>query len=169
MDWLAARHPSRTGGLSTHQSGSTSMWSNSHRPPDSREEDSWLSDEQQRRVAPAESEPFHSPVPTRMVSNGDYMPHPQTEQQQHVEYRIKELADTAAKRLGTTRRKFLAGTGGMAAAFLAMNETAAYQERSLPRDVFVFDDQTHIVRSSMNGPNGLRALAQGPGPASAAG
>ena len=159
------------------------MWSNSQRPPDSREEDSWLSDEQQRHVAPAEAEPFHSPVPTRMVSNGEYMPHPQTEQQRHVEHRIKELADEASKRLGTSRRQFLAGTGGMAAAFLAMNEvygkkmfnvkpvemyeTAAYHEHSVPRDLFVFDDQTHIVRSSVNGPNGLRALAQGPGPVSA--
>jgi uncharacterized protein len=161
------------------------MWSNGKRPPDSREEDSWLSDEQQRNVAPAESEPFQSPVPTRMVSNGEYMPHPQTEQQRHVEYRVKELADTAAKRLGTTRRQFLAGSGGMAAAFIAMNEVygkkffsvrpvemyepAAYAEHGVPQDVFVFDDQTHIVRSSMNGPNGLRALAQGPGPVSAAG
>ena len=51
-----------------------------------------------------------------MVSNGEYMPHPQTEQQQHVEYRVKELADEAAQKLGTTRRKFLLGTGGMAAA-----------------------------------------------------
>ncbi len=159
------------------------MWSNSRRAPDSREEDSWLSDDQLRRVAPAESEPFRSPVPTRMVSNGEYMPHPQTEQQQHVEYRVKELADEAAKRLGTSRRQFLAGTGGMAAAFLAMNEvfgkkffnvrpvemyeTAAYEENGVPQDVFVFDDQTHIVRSSMNSPNGLRALAQGPGPVSA--
>jgi predicted TIM-barrel fold metal-dependent hydrolase len=158
------------------------MWSESRRAPDSREEDSWLTDEQMRRVAPAESEPFHSPVPTRMVSNGEYMPHPQTEQQRHVEHRIQELADEAAKRLGTSRRAFLAGTGGMAAAFLAMNEvygrkyfdvrpvdmyeTAAYEENGVPEDVFVFDDQTHIVRSSMNGPNGLRALAQGPGPVS---
>jgi predicted TIM-barrel fold metal-dependent hydrolase len=158
------------------------MWSDSRRAPDSREEDSWLTDEQMRRVAPAESEPFHSPVPTRMVSNGEYMPHPQTEQQRHVEHRIQELADEAAKRLGTSRRAFLAGTGGMAAAFLAMNEvygrkyfnvrpvdmyeTAAYEENGVPEDVFVFDDQTHIVRSSMNGPNGLRALAQGPGPVS---
>jgi predicted TIM-barrel fold metal-dependent hydrolase len=118
-----------------------------------------------------------------MVSNGEYMPHPQTEQQQHVEHRVKELADEAAKRLGTTRRQFLAGTGGMAAAFIAMNEvfgkkffnvrpvemyeTAAYEENGVPQDVFVFDDQTHIVRSSMNSPQGLRALAQGPGSVSA--
>ena len=158
------------------------MWSDSRRPPDSREEDSWLSDAQQARVAPAETEPFQSPVPTRMVSNGEYMPHPQTDQQKHVEYRIKELADEAARRLGTSRRQFLAGTGGMAAALLAMNEvygrrffnvspvemyeTAAYQERGMPRDVFVFDDQTHIVRTSTNSPESLRALAQGPGPVS---
>ena len=116
-----------------------------------------------------------------MVSNGEYMPHPQTEQQKHVEYRVRELADEAAKRLGQSRRQFLLGTGGLAAAFIAMNEVhgktfnvepvemyepAAYAENGTPRDVFVFDDQTHIVRSSMNSPQGLRALAQGPGPVS---
>ena len=158
------------------------MWSDSQRPPDSCEEDAWLSDEQLRRVAPAETEPFQSPVPTRMVSNGEYMPHPQTEQQRHVEYRTKELGESAAKKLGISRRQFFSGTGGMAAAFLAMNEVfgkrffnvssvemyepAAYTEHGIPSDVFVFDDQTHIVRSSNNGPNGLRALAQGPGPVS---
>jgi predicted TIM-barrel fold metal-dependent hydrolase len=159
------------------------MWSNSKRPPDSREEDSWLSDEQMRHVAPAENEPFQSPVPTRMVSNGEYMPHPQTDDQKHVEYRVKELADEAAKRLGQSRRQFLVGTGGLAAAFIAMNEVhgkmfdvqkeemyepAAYAEHGVPKDVFVFDDQTHIIRSSMNGGFSLRALAQGPGPASTA-
>src|SRR5947209_8078303 len=94
----------------------------SQRMPGSREEDSWFSDEQLARVAPAETETFQSPVPTRMVSNGEYMPHPQTEQQKHVEFRTKELADMASKKLGISRRKFLAGTGGLAAAFLAMNE-----------------------------------------------
>lgn len=158
------------------------MWSFSKRPPDSREEDSWLNDEQMRHVAPAESEPFQSPVPTRMVSNGEYMPHPQTDQQKHVEYRIRELADEAARRLGQSRRQFLMGTGGLAAAFIAMNEVhgktfnvskvemyepAAYAEHGLPKDLFVFDDQTHVVRTSMNNPQGLRALAQGPGSVSA--
>lgn len=159
------------------------MWSMRKRSPDSREEDSWLSDEQMRRVAPAENEPFQSPVPTRMVSNGEYMPYPQTEQQKHVEYRVRELADEAAKRLGQSRRQFLMGTGGLAAAFIAMNEVhgktfkitteemyepAAYAQNGLPKDLFIFDDQTHIVRTSMNTPQGLRALAQGPGPASTA-
>ena len=157
--------------------------SNKERVPGSREEDAWLSDEQLERCAPAEAEPFPSPVPTRMVSNGEYMPHPQTEKQRQVEHRVKELADSAAKKLGISRRKFLAGTGGMAASFLAMNEVygktffavrkeelferAAYDQGAPPKNLFVFDDQTHIVRSSVNNPNGLRALAQGPGPVSA--
>jgi predicted TIM-barrel fold metal-dependent hydrolase len=152
------------------------------RRPGSREEDAWLNDEQLERCAPAETEPFQSPVPTRMVSNGEYMPFPQTRQQQHVEHRIKELAETASKRLGMSRRQFLEGTGGLAASFIAINEAfgspyfkvspvemyepAAYAERGTPADVFVFDDQTHIVRSSVNTPQGLRALAQGPGPVS---
>jgi uncharacterized protein len=158
--------------------------SRSKRPPGSREEDAWLSNQQLARCAPAETEPFQSPVPTRMVSNGEYMPHPQTRQQQHVEHRIKELADMASKKLGISRRKFLASSGGMAAAFLAMNEVfgkrffnvsaielfepAAAAENAPPKNLFVFDDQTHIVRSSSNGPQGLRALAQGPGAASTA-
>jgi predicted TIM-barrel fold metal-dependent hydrolase len=120
-----------------------------------------------------------------MTSNGEYMPHPQTDKQKRVEHRIKELADKSAKRLGISRRQFLEGTGGLAAAFLPMNEVfgqtffkvsevemlepAAFDENGPPKDLFVFDDQTHIVRSSSNGPNALRALAQGPGPVSTAG
>ncbi|HYT14768.1 MAG TPA: hypothetical protein VEL80_00020, partial [Burkholderiales bacterium] len=151
----------------------------SERLPGSREEDAWLSDEQLDRCAPAESEPFQSPVPTRMISNGEYMPFPQTQKQKQVEFRVKELADKASKKLGMTRRQFLESTGGLAASFLAMNEVygntffkvdkvemfekAAFAENATPDNLFVFDDQTHIVRSSTNSAQGLRALAQGPG------
>jgi predicted TIM-barrel fold metal-dependent hydrolase len=155
---------------------------NPERFPGSREEDAWLSDEQLERCGPAEQEPFQGPVPTRMISNGEYMPHPQTEKQKHVEFRVNELADRAAKKLGITRRQFLGSAGGLAASFLAINEVfgnkffkvseiemfepAAAAVNGPPADLFVFDDQTHIVRSSTNTPQGLRALAQGPGPTS---
>lgn len=158
--------------------------STSKRVPESREEDAWLSDEQLRHVAPAENEPFQAPVPTRMVSNGEYMPHPQTAQQKRVEERVKELAEKAAKKLDISRRRFLESSGGMAASFIAMNEVfgkdlfnvdhgemldpAHHRHNGPPRDLFVFDDQTHIVRTSMNNGNALRALAQGPGLASTA-
>ncbi len=148
------------------------------RTPGFREDDSWFSEEQLAKCAPADAaEAFRSPVPTQMVSNGEYMPHPQTEKQKRVEARIKDLARSAAKRLGVSRRQFLASTGGMAAAFLAMNEVfgktfdvtpiemfepAAFAACCVPRDVFVFDTQLHTIRSSRNFDSlSLRAIAQG--------
>src|SRR6267378_2613396 len=98
------------------------------------------------------AEPLRSPVPTRMISNGEYMPVPQTDQQRRVEARVAELAETASKKLGVSRRQFLAGSGGMAAALLAMNEVygkffsvseaelyegTAFAELAPPKDLFV--------------------------------
>jgi hypothetical protein len=143
------------------------------------EEDHGLLDDDQ--VAQCEradiGEPLRSPVPTRMISNGEYMPVPQTNQQKRVESRIEELSDAASKRLGVSRRQFLASSGGMAAALLAMNEVygnffcvseaelfeqEAHAENAPPKDLFVFDDQLHMVRGSRPSPAGLRAIAQGP-------
>src|SRR5213079_1291912 len=138
-----------------------------------------LNEEQIAQCARAdEAETFRSPVPTQMVSNGEYMPVPQTKKQKQMEKRIKELAESASKKLGISRRRFLAGSGGMAASFLAMNEVfgkffnvdpiemfepAAYAQSGAPRDLFVFDDQLHMVRGSQpTGGAELRALAQGP-------
>src|SRR3989441_1644381 len=151
--------------------------------PGSREEDAWLSEQQLAQCARAdEADVLRSPVPTQMVSNGEYMPYPQTNQQKRVEARIAELADSASKKLGISRRKFLAGTGGMAAAFLAMNEvfgrffnvspiemfeSEAYAASGTPPNLFVFDDQTHLVRFTQTQGRSLRAVAQGPGSASA--
>ena len=144
-----------------------------------RRDDTWLSDAQLAKCARADAaEPFHSPIPTQIVSNGEYMPMPQTEEQKRVEARTKELADHAAKKLGISRRAFLAGAGGMAATFLAMNEvygaffdvdrdemfdSDASEGKRPPRDLFVFDDQLHMIRQSVTATNrALRALAQGP-------
>jgi hypothetical protein len=143
--------------------------------PGSREEDSWFSEEQLAKVAPAdEVDELRSPIPTQMVSNGEYMPEPQTEQQKRVEARLKELADTAAKKLGVSRRAFLGTSGGMAASFMAMNdvfgkffnvskeemfEPEAFAASAPPKDLFVLDDQLHIVRSSrVSAPGGGGAL-----------
>lgn len=143
-----------------------------------READVWLSDEQLAKLSRAdEADDLHSPIPTRMVSNGEHMPVPQTDEQKRVEVRIKALAERASKKLGMTRRKFLASSGGMAAGFLAMNdvygrffdvdedelfEPEAFARRGAPSDLFVLDDQLHMVRSSMAGPLQFRAFAQGP-------
>jgi hypothetical protein len=143
------------------------------------EEDHGLLDaEQVAKCSRADvAEPFRSPIPTRMISNGEYMPVAQTDKQKRVETRIDELTAEASKKLGVDRRHFLRSSGGMAAAMLAMNEVfgrffdvslvelfepAAYGAASAPRDLFVFDDQLHFVRGSRPSPAGLRAIAQGP-------
>jgi len=140
-------------------------------------QDSWLTDAQLAKCARADTELFPSPIPTQLVSNGEWMPMPQTEQQQRIEARTNELADTAAKKLGMSRRQFMATTGGMAATFLAMNEifgpyfkirgdalfeSEAFAADGPPKKLFIFDDQLHMIRQSHLTENrALRALAQG--------
>ena len=144
------------------------------------EDDHGLLDEKQvEKCARADAaDPLRSPIPTRMVSNGEYMPIPQTQQQQQVETRLKELVEQGSQKLGVDRRSFLVGTGGMAAALVAMNEVfgrffnvdpielfvpEAYAQSTTPRDMFIFDDQLHFVRGSVgNAGAALRAVAQGP-------
>jgi hypothetical protein len=146
--------------------------------PEFREDDSWFSEDQLSQLMPADhGDDKRMPIPTQMVSNGEYMPHPQTAKQKRVEARIEELTGAASKRLGMTRRQFLTSTGGMAASFLAMNEVfgrffnvnpvelfvpSAYAENGTPSNLFVFDTQLHTIRSSRNFDNlSLRAIAQG--------
>ena len=121
-----------------------------------------MSDEEFKQVDPADEVAFRSPVPTQIVSNGEYNPLPQTEDQAKVESLIKEMGDYQAKRHGMDRRSFLATSAGMATAFLAMNkvfgpvfdvseaeagdmEMSDYRAAQLSNQ-FIFDDQTHFVR-----------------------
>jgi predicted TIM-barrel fold metal-dependent hydrolase len=100
-----------------------------------------------------------SPLPTRLVSNEEYNPLPPTAEQRRVERQIAARADRLARKLGVGRRDFLRGTGGLATAFLAMNdvfgrffdvraveaaEPAAFAERRGPTP-FIIDLQTHYV------------------------
>ncbi len=126
----------------------------------------YLSDEELSRTAPAEVAAFASPVPTQIVSNGEFTPLPQTRDQQRVEERIKELADGLSPRHGMNRRQFLASSAGMAAAFLAMNEVfgpifdvsaaeaqtpgVAAQRANAMSKQFIIDVQTHFVRDDFN-------------------
>src|SRR3989442_6428764 len=94
-----------------------------NRLPGSREEDSWLSERQLAGLTRADqADELGSPVPTQVVSNGEYFPLPQTLQQRQVEVRIAELATEASRRLGMSRRRVLRLSGGMAAAFIAIDE-----------------------------------------------
>ena len=122
----------------------------------------WLTLEEMKEVEAAEKVVFPSPVPTQVVSNGEFNPLPQTENQKRVEARIVGFADAYGRKFGMSRRKFLQSASGMASAFLAMNEVygqlfevaeveASEREAAIERaealsGKFVFDDQVHFVR-----------------------
>ena len=134
-----------------------------------------MSDAEMEQVTGAEKTAFESPVPTQIVSNGEYNPLPQTAQQKQVENLIREYGDHYGRRQGMGRRQFLKSASGMAAAFMAMNEvfgpvwmvseaeaqdqTAADERASQYRDQFIFDDQTHFVRDDFD-KEGLLGLGQ---------
>src|SRR5438128_1996055 len=99
------------------------------------------------------------PLPTRLVSNEEFPPLPQTQEQQRVEARILADAARLARRLGVSRRDFLRTSGGMATSLLAMNavfgrffdvspveavEPAAFQQQT-GDPFFIFDLQLHYV------------------------
>src|SRR5215467_13339224 len=63
-----------------------------------------------------------SPIPTRIASNEEFIPPPQSPEQQEYEARLVDISATAAKRHGISRRDFLRTGSGMAAAFVALNQ-----------------------------------------------
>src|SRR5438093_1573505 len=107
------------------------------------------------------------PIPTRLVSNEEFPPIPQTAEQRRVEDRILAEAARMAPRLGLSRREFLSRGTGMAASLLALNavfgrffdvlpveaaDAAAFQERS-GAPVFIFDVQLHYASAGYDPSN----------------
>ena len=135
----------------------------------------YLSPRELESVAPAETATLKTPIPTQVVSNGEWNPLPQTREQRRVETRVNDLATELSPRHGMNRRQFLASTAGMAAAFLAMNEVfgpvfdvsraeaqtpgAADARADALAGQFIFDDQTHFVRDDFK-QEGLLDLAK---------
>ncbi len=121
----------------------------------------FLSDEELSKLTRAESL-FPSPIPVQFVSSDEFMPGVQTPKQREFETRVKEMGSKLAKRHGMSRRKFFKTSAGMAAAFVAMNDTygqiyeVARGEATNPelaqartdslKDQFVMDMHTHFLR-----------------------
>src|SRR5262245_49488574 len=103
--------------------------------------------------------PLPAPIPTRIASNEEFVPPPQSPEQRQYAERLAEISDRAARRQGVDRRSFLRTGSGMAAALLAMNDVfgpcydvsaaeaddqRAFEEK-WPKQQFIFDVQTHHV------------------------
>jgi predicted TIM-barrel fold metal-dependent hydrolase len=113
------------------------------------------------------------PVPTRVISNEEYQPIPQTAKQRRLEQEIIAGAEQQARRLGVDRRSFLRTSCGMALAFAAMNtvfgrffrvdaaellESAAVAEKK--SRFFIFDVQTHHVAMPAQAPQADKEFLQ---------
>jgi predicted TIM-barrel fold metal-dependent hydrolase len=121
-----------------------------------------LTDEDRAKLIPAEDLPHGLPIPTQSVSSDEYFPLPQTEKQRELEARLLVIGDEQARLHGQTRRKFFQSAAGMAAAYVALNETfgdifdASRAEAQTPaladaranglKGQFIMDMHTHFLR-----------------------
>jgi predicted TIM-barrel fold metal-dependent hydrolase len=112
-----------------------------------------------------------SPMPTQVVSNEEILPRRQSEPQKQVEYLIGQMGDERAKKLGVSRRTFMASSMGLATCFLASNkvygkcwevdeaetwEPAAYDEKWPKDEYFIIDVQSHFTNGAAIG--GFRTM-----------
>jgi uncharacterized protein len=122
----------------------------------------FLSPEELKKLKPAETSSFASPIPTQIVSSDEFFPARQNKRQREVEARLKEMGTQLARKQGMSRRSFFATAAGMATAFLAMNQVygqlfdvtpaeaatpeQADERAASLRDQFIFDGHTHFLR-----------------------
>jgi predicted TIM-barrel fold metal-dependent hydrolase len=121
-----------------------------------------LTQEELDQLVGAEQNAFRSPIPTVPMSSDEFMPGRQTEKQREYEARIKQYGSELAKKHGVSRRRFFKSAAGMAAAFVAMNDTygplyaVSRAEAQTPdmadarakalKNQFVMDMHTHFLR-----------------------
>ena len=121
-----------------------------------------LSPDEIERLMPAERARFRSPIPVQSVSSDEFAPAPQTPKQKELKARLSELGSALAAHQGLSRRAFFQGAAGMAAAFVAMNDTygqiydatlaeardpaRANERASALRGQFIMDMHTHFLR-----------------------
>lgn len=133
----------------------------------------FLTEDEIAALNPSELLPHSTPIPTQIVSSDEFTPPPQSEKQKEVEARLLAMADEFGARQGQSRRQFFQSAAGMAAAFVALNETfsavfdASRAEASTPamaderakslKDQFIMDMHTHFLRDDTRLTNFVRA------------
>jgi hypothetical protein len=124
-------------------------------------------------LMPSELLPHATPIPTQCVSSDEYTPPPQSEKQKEVEARLLAMGDELGARQGLSRREFFQTAAGMAAGFVALNDTfgtvfdvsraeaatpAMAQERAAAlKDQFIMDMHTHFLRDDTRLENFVRS------------
>jgi hypothetical protein len=137
------------------------------------------SDFRARALGVAAPDDDHLPIELGPVSNGEYVPAPQTPVLREAERRARDLVDRQSRRRGMSRRDFLRTSMATAAVFFAL-EACSTEERTartgrkpggtlqvpeestvdpdaardvLGGDQFVFDSQTHFLEYDLSRPS----------------
>src|SRR5262249_5626904 len=133
----------------------------------------FLTEQEIAELMPSEMLPHATPIPTQIVSSGEYTPPPQSEKQKEVEARLLAMGDELGRKQGLSRREFFQTAAGMAAGFVALNDTfgtvfdasraeaatpAMAQERANAlKDQFIMDMHTHFLRDDTRLENFVRS------------
>jgi predicted TIM-barrel fold metal-dependent hydrolase len=122
----------------------------------------FINQEERDQLVTSDQTCVQTPLPLQVVSSDEFLPSPKSDKQQEVGRRLASMADDVGTRLGLSRRGFFKTAAGMAAAFVAMNETygreifaatldevrspdAAQAKADLLKDQFIIDVHTHFV------------------------
>src|SRR5262249_34444380 len=132
-----------------------------------------LTEREIAELNPSELLPHATPIPTQIVSSDEYTPPPQSEKQKEVEARLLAMGDELGRHQGLSRRAFFQTAAGMAAGFVALNDTfgpifdvsraeaatpAMAQERANAlKDQFIMDMHTHFLRDDTRLENFVRS------------
>ena len=133
----------------------------------------FLTEQEIAELMPSEMLPHATPIPTQIVSSDEYTPPPQSEKQKEVEARLLAMGDELGRKQGLSRREFFQTAAGMAAGFVALNDTfgmvfdasraeaatpAMAQERANAfKDQFIMDMHTHFLRDDTRLENFVRS------------
>jgi hypothetical protein len=133
----------------------------------------FLTEKEIAELMPSELLPHATPIPTQCVASDEYTPPPQSEKQKEVEARLLAMGDELGARQGLSRREFFQTAAGMAAGFVALNDTfgtvfdvsraeaatpAMAQERAATlKDQFIMDMHTHFLRDDTRLENFVRS------------
>ena len=133
----------------------------------------FLTEKEIAELNPSELLPYTTPIPTQIVSSDEFTPPPQSEKQKEVEARLLAMADELGGKQGLSRRQFFQTASGMAAGFVALNDTfgtvfdasraeaatpAMAQERAASlKDQFIMDMHTHFLRDDTRLTNFVRS------------
>ena len=105
---------------------------------------------------------YSTPLPTRIVSNDEFIPPPQTPAQARVEMLTRALAAEGASRTGMSRRDFLKTSGGVAAAFMQTFGISSGTSNCTNNGQIVKNEQVNVF-ASINFENLSQEMAQGQG------